>query len=103
MADLILCFSDSARKGPCALCGAATVQDHGPQVGLAPEMAPVCRDCCRQHVPALWALAELCRVAECVGRVSHHTRLRVPLALLMELTRAAGVYFDLLQPGRKAG
>jgi hypothetical protein len=99
---LIIRARESAAFVPCALCSATVTQGHGPQLARADDLAPVCRDCGRRHVPALAALLELGRVASAVGRVSaHDPNLGVPMESLLELERAAAEYFAAVTPERR--
>lgn len=103
MSKLVLQFSGKPREGPCALCGTPTVQDLGPQLSTRGKLAIVCAACGHKHVPGLCAVLELTQAAARVGKISLHARFRVPLAVLMELSRAAGIYHGFLHPDRKAG
>ena len=91
MADLTIQLNPGACSDTCGLCGHKAIQAAGPRLCLGEGPDTVCRDCARQHAPALVALLDLARVAERVGRVGRHT-LSPPLEAMLRLMGAAESY-----------
>ena len=62
--NLAIKMNDSIAPRLCPLCGRVTNPNIGPELTLAGSMRVVCRDCGRDHAPALVALLELAWAAE---------------------------------------
>ena len=70
------------------MCGKAVSGGEGPQLFLAHSCEMACRDCGREHAPALVSLLDLAATAQRVARIGRHT-LVPPLTALLDLARAA--------------
>ena len=102
MADLTIRLNQGACSDTCGLCGHQTDQAAGPRLCLAKGRDTVCRDCARQHAPALVALLDLARVAERVGRLGRHV-LTPSMEAMLRLVRAAEDYtHTTAAPARRA-
>jgi hypothetical protein len=88
MADFAITFDSQEGQDACALCGKGVTLAAGPRLVRADSLAPVCRECGKQHAPPLAALLDLTQIAERVGCISRHT-LVPPLEALLDLAHAA--------------
>jgi hypothetical protein len=77
----------------CALCQKNMGPSKGPQLYLADQEGPVCRNCGKRQAPSLAALLDLARTAERVGHVGRHS-VSVPLTALFDLAGAAEAYSE---------
>jgi hypothetical protein len=94
MTHLTIKIGHAEMADSCGLCG----KEFRPPTGLHLVLGdsreePVCRECGKEHAPALVALLDLARVAERVGRIGRHT-LVPPLHALLDLARAAEDYTE---------
>src|SRR5262245_27754749 len=97
MAELVIQHHPDARHELCALCGQRTLLAEGPQLYVADRPEAVCRECGKQHAPALLSLLDLANTARRVGRIGRHT-LVPPLTALLDLARAAEDYLAAAPP-----
>lgn len=102
MTTFIMRMSDGAAGAACAVCGHAVPPRAGPQLCVSETLAAVCGGCGRKHAPALTALIDLARVAERVGHASRRNPLRLPVAMLLEMTRISEDFCTSLAPEGRA-
>jgi len=77
----------------CTLCQKEIGSSRGPQLYLAEQASPVCRNCGKRQAPSLTALLDLARTAERIGHVGWHSS-SVPLTALFDLAGAAEAYSE---------
>ena len=61
--DLAIKLNNAATNDPCAICGARTDPQVGPELFLADSWRVVCWDCGRKYAPTLVAMLALWRGA----------------------------------------